>query len=49
MPSSVAGSWPDVAEAPSRPAGTPGSQAFLAIALVFFLGVFVGIGIGLVL
>jgi hypothetical protein len=24
-------------------------QAFLAIALVFFLGVFVGIGIGLVL
>ncbi len=29
--------------------GIPGRQAFLAIALVFLLGVFVGIGIGLVL
>jgi hypothetical protein len=29
--------------------GISGRQAFMAIALVFLLGVFVGIGIGLVL
>jgi hypothetical protein len=29
--------------------GISGRQAFLAIALVFFLGVVIGIGIGLVL
>jgi hypothetical protein len=29
--------------------GISGRQAFLAIALVFLLGVFVGVGIGLVL
>jgi len=34
---------------PVSRAGISGRQAFLAIALVFFLGVFVGIGIGLAL
>ncbi|MDQ1417992.1 MAG: hypothetical protein QOF81_3605 [Acidimicrobiaceae bacterium] len=34
---------------PPRTGGISGRQAFLAIALVFFLGVFIGVGIGLAL
>ncbi|MDQ1359211.1 MAG: hypothetical protein QOJ52_643 [Acidimicrobiaceae bacterium] len=34
---------------PPRTGGISGRQAFIAIALVFFLGVFIGVGIGLAL
>jgi hypothetical protein len=37
------------AERPPQLGGISGRQALMAIALVFFLGVLIGIGIGLVL
>jgi hypothetical protein len=40
---------PAAAVQQSRPGGISARQAFLAIALVFFLGVFIGVGIGLAL